>query len=151
MVLPPSRSPLQTSVDEAFTSPITLLTTAAIGKADLTKGAKLIQTRIPMGVQTVPPGALHHRNRSSDGRKVQRLPRQRHRQTELIMLCRCVQKCYLDNRLYRTGEEEEFVSCPAWFLPGGKTGSTAREETTGTKRKFRSRLRSLEHDGRKIN
>lgn len=33
------------------------------------------------------------------------------------MLCRCVQKCYLDNRLYRTGEEEEFVSCPAWFLP----------------------------------
>ena len=40
---------LQTSVDEAFTSPITLLTTAAIGKADLTKGAKLIQTRIPMG------------------------------------------------------------------------------------------------------
>lgn len=40
---------LQTSVDDAFTSPITLLTTAAIGKADLTKGAKLIQTRIPMG------------------------------------------------------------------------------------------------------
>ncbi len=35
------------------------------------------------------------------------------------MLCRCVQKCYLDNRLYRTGEEEEFVSCPAWFLPVG--------------------------------
>lgn len=40
---------LQTSVDVAFTSPITLLTTAALAKTVLTKGAKLIQSRIPMG------------------------------------------------------------------------------------------------------
>lgn len=48
------------------------------------------------------------------------------------MLCRCVRKCYLDNRLYRTGQEEEFPSCPAWFLPVEVQGAQGAEKPQET-------------------
>lgn len=40
---------LETSVDEAFTSPITLLTSGAVAKATLVKGYKIFDAVIPEG------------------------------------------------------------------------------------------------------
>lgn len=31
------------------------------------------------------------------------------------MLCRCVRKCFRDNRLWEVGMEEDFSSCPSFF------------------------------------
>jgi hypothetical protein len=41
---------LQTSSDEAFTSPVTLIETAAIAQASVTAGAYLVKAKLPIGL-----------------------------------------------------------------------------------------------------